>query len=185
MPHIIGDNIILREYRLEDLPSMREWCNDPQITQYLSDIFLYPHTLNGTESYLNALLEGTTDQKGFIIADRGTEQYIGQIDLFHIDWKNRCAELGMVIGNTLLHNQGIGTAAIKLLQRFVFLELNLHRLQLEVHDFNLPAIRCYAKCGFQEEGRLRKKHFSRGNYSDIICMSILQEEYLALEPVIQ
>jgi RimJ/RimL family protein N-acetyltransferase len=180
MPHLIGEAIILREYRREDLVSMREWCNDPEITQYLSDAFLYPHTLNGTETYLNTMLEGASEQKGFVIADRLTELYIGQIDLFHIDWKNRFAEMGMVIGSAELHNQGIGSAAIRLLQRFVFEELNLNRLQLEVHDFNTRAIRCYTKCGFREEGRLRNKHFSRGKYSDIVCMAVLQEEYFAL-----
>lgn len=179
MPHLIGDTIILREYRREDLVGMREWCNDPEITQYLSDAFLYPHTLSGTETYLNTMLEGSSETKGFVIADRMTELYIGQIDLFRIDWKNRYAVMGMVIGNAELHNQGIGSAAIRLLQQFVFEELNLKRLELEVHDFNVRAIRCYTKCGFREEGRLRSKHFSRGEYSDIVCMAILQEEYLS------
>ena len=178
MPHIIGSRIILREYRLADLEYMRKWCNNPAITDFLSDIFLYPHTVNGTESYLNSILEGNTGQKGFIIADKDSEQYIGQIDLFHIDWKNRSTEMGMVIGDTQFHNQGIGTEAIQLLQQFVFQQLNLHRLQLEVFDYNERAIACYKKCGFKEEGRLRQRHFSKGIYADVIIMGILKDEYL-------
>ncbi|WP_127532202.1 GNAT family N-acetyltransferase [Paenibacillus kobensis] len=178
MPHLIGENIILREYRQEDLSCMREWCNNSAITYYLSDAFLYPHMRNGTEAYLNALLDGSSEQKGFVIADRLTEQYIGQIDLFELDWKNRSAEFGMVIGNALLHGRGIGTEAVRLLQQFVFMELNLNRLQLEVYEYNKKAIRCYTKCGFREEGRLRERHFSQGRYCDVVIMAILREAYV-------
>lgn len=72
---------------------------------------------------------------------------------------------------------GYGIEAIKILQDFVFNRLNLNRLQLEVHDFNERAYRCYLKCGFKEEGRLREKSFVNGHYSDTIYMSILKREY--------
>lgn len=73
MPHLIGPRIILREYRKEDLDSMRFWVNNSEITNNLSDVFLYPHSRNATESYLNSLLEGKTEQKGYVIADKETE----------------------------------------------------------------------------------------------------------------
>lgn len=177
MPHLIGERIILREYRIEDLESMRFWVNDPKITNNLSDIFMYPHTRNATEAYLNTIIEGKTDQKGFVIAHKDTEKYIGQIDLFHVDWKNRCADMGIVIGNSEWQNKGFGTEAIHLMQAFVFQQLNLNRLQLEVHDYNENALKCYLKCGFKEEGRLRQKHFSNGRYSDVVYMGILKEEF--------
>lgn len=177
MSRLFGDRIILREYCKEDLKFMRRWCNDPEITDNLSDIFLFPHTVNGTEQYLNSILEGKTDQKGFVIAHKDTEEYIGQIDLFRLDWKNRSAELGIVIGIKEYLGKGYGTEAIKTLQDFVFNRLNLNRLQLEVHDFNERAYRCYLKCGFKEEGRLREKNFINGRYSDTITMSILKREY--------
>lgn len=177
MPRLIGNRIILREYCKEDLKFIRQWCNDPEIVDNLSDVFLYPHTVNTTEQYLNSILEGNTEQKGFIIAHKDTEKYIGQIDLFKMDWKNRSTELGIVIGIKEYLGNGYGTEAIKVLQDFVFNRLNLNRLQLEVHDFNERAYRCYLKCGFKEEGRLREKNFVHGRYSDTIYMSILKREY--------
>ncbi|GAE06805.1 aminoglycoside N6'-acetyltransferase [Paenibacillus sp. JCM 10914] len=168
---------MLREYRAEDLPSMRRWCNDPEIVDNLSDAFLYPITLNGTEEYLNSVLNGETDQKGFIIAHKDTEEYIGQIDLFRIDWKNRSTELGIVIGMKEFHGHGYGTEAIMLMQEFVFNRLNLNRLQLEVNDFNTRAYQCYLKCGFKEEGRFRERTYINGRYADSIYMSILKREY--------
>jgi RimJ/RimL family protein N-acetyltransferase len=177
MPRLYGEKIMLREYRKEDLPSMRKWVNDPVVVDNLSDIFLYPHSVHETESFLNTMLEGKSGFKGFVIADRETEDYIGQIDLVKVDWKNRAGELGIIIGAAEHRGRGIGAKAIRLLQDFAFNRLNLHRLQLSVHDYNEQAIRCYRKCGFREEGRKRESFYIHGRYADTIIMSILRSEY--------
>jgi RimJ/RimL family protein N-acetyltransferase len=181
MPYLYGERIVLREYRKEDLEPMRKWVNDPAVVDNLSDIFLYPNTLTSTEQFLNSMLEGRKEVKGFVIAVRPNEAYIGQIDLFKIDWKNRYARLGIVIGCAENRGQGYGSEAIRLIQSFVFERLNLNKLELDVHDYNRPAIRCYQKCGFKEEGRLRQTFYINGHYTDMIVMGILKEEYLALQ----
>jgi hypothetical protein len=77
MPRIYGQNIMLREYIKEDLSHMREWVNDSDIVRNLSDIFIYPSTLNATESYLNSVLEGkANDEAHFIIAEKTTGGYL-------------------------------------------------------------------------------------------------------------
>jgi RimJ/RimL family protein N-acetyltransferase len=177
MAWIVGDKVILRDYRKEDLPYMRKWVNDNEITRYLSNIFLYPHTLNQTEDFLNSILEGKSDYKAFVIAHKETEDYIGQIDLIKIDWINRVATLGIVIGNSDNLSRGYGTEAIKLMEDFVFNTLNLHKLDLEVAAFNERAIACYKKCGFKEEGRIRENRFIDGKYTDTLFMGILKKEY--------
>lgn len=117
------------------------------------------------------------NHKRFVIAHKETEEYIGQIDIYKIDWKNRTAELGIVIGFNDYLNKGYGSEAIKLSQEFVFDQMNLNRLQLDVSDFNERAYRCYLKCGFKEEGRLRHRYYNNGSYVDSIIMGILKEEY--------
>lgn len=180
MPILTGERIILREYRKEDLPYIRKWVNNAEITKYLSHIFLYPHTLNASENYLNSILDGSSSMKGFIIANKGTEEYIGQIDLINIDWVNRVGTLGIVIGNVEKLSRGYGTEAIKLIQYFAFNRLNLHKIDLEVRAYNERAIRCYKKCGFKEEGRIRENFFIDGKYTDTLFMGILKSEYEAM-----
>ena len=178
MPRIIGERIILREYKKDDIEHMRKWVNDPEVVDFLSDIFLFPHTINTTEDYVNSVLKGGhKDSCNFIIAKRETEEYVGQIDLIHIDWKNRVSEIGIVLGAEENRNNGFGTEAIKLLQSYVFNRLNLNRLEIKVRDFNIRAQRCYTKCGFKEEGRLRQNFFINGNYADSILLSLLKSEY--------
>jgi RimJ/RimL family protein N-acetyltransferase len=177
MPRLLGSRIMLREYRRDDLPWIRQWVNDPAIVGYLSDIFLYPHAMESTEAYLDAILEGNTDSRGFVIADLDSEAYIGQVNLDSIDWKNRVGRIGIVIGSIEHMGYGYGTEAMKLLIAFAFHEMNLNRLELEVYDFNERAYRCYLTCGFKEEGRLRERQYKNGRYSDVIQMGILRSEW--------
>jgi len=57
MPRMYGKRIMLREYKLEDLQHIRKWVNDPEVVDNLSDIFLVPHSLAETESFLNLFLK--------------------------------------------------------------------------------------------------------------------------------
>ncbi|OAB38631.1 acetyltransferase [Paenibacillus macquariensis subsp. defensor] len=177
MPQIFGDRIVLREYRDSDLDHIRQWVNDPEITNTLSDNFLYPHSKYETESFFRMMVEGKSSNKSFIIAVKDSLEYIGQIDLYKIDWKNRFAHLAVVIGRKEYLGKGYGSDAIRILQKFTFEELNLNRIELEVYEYNERAYKCYLKCGFKEEGRYRNKIYNKGKYRDSICMSILRSEY--------
>ncbi|MFD1135165.1 GNAT family N-acetyltransferase [Paenibacillus urinalis] len=178
MGHIIGERIVLREYRMEDLSAIQSWVNDSVITSTLSDLFSYPQSIKKTEDFIHMMMDGKSDtHKSFVIAHQDTLEYIGQIDVLNISWKNRTASLAIVIGSKKDQGRGFGSEAIRLLQYLVFNEMNLNRLELQVYDFNHAAIRCYKKCGFVEEGRARQKIYRNGKYNDIIHMSILKSEY--------
>jgi RimJ/RimL family protein N-acetyltransferase len=45
----------------------------------------------------------------------------------NIDWKNRAAEIGIVIGEGENRGKGIGSEALQVLQKFVFNRLNMNR----------------------------------------------------------
>lgn len=178
MPYYFGERIVLREYRKEDITFIRKWVNDSEFTDNLGDIFAFPHSMKNTEDYLNFIdSKSGLDKSNFVIAHKETEEYIGQIDLIEIDWKNRWAVLGIVIGTKENWGKGYGSEAIKVLQDIVFNRLNLNKLELRVHDYNERAKKCYRSCGFKEEGRVRDKFFINGKYTDYIVMGILKEEY--------
>ncbi|KLU63201.1 putative ribosomal N-acetyltransferase YdaF [Peptococcaceae bacterium CEB3] len=178
MPRLFGERIMLREYKREDLEHIRKWVNDPEVVDNLSDIFLAPHTLNNTEDFLDSVLKGARQNSYcFVIADKETEAYIGQIDLFNINWKNRHAEIGIVIGEAENRGKRIGSEALTVLQDFVFNRLNMNRLEIKVHSYNTRAHRCYLKSGFVEEGRLREMFYINGKYFDTIILSMLKSEF--------
>lgn len=178
MPRLTGENIVLREYRTDDLPHINKFANDYEIVKYLSDVFLVNHGMESTEKYLNSKTASTSmEELNYIISDKETLSYLGQIDIMNIDWITRIGTLGIVIANEQHLNRGIGSEAIKLLLDYAFKRANLHKIELEVHEFNERAIACYKKCGFVSEGVIRECIFRDGKYYDSIKMGILQSEF--------
>lgn len=175
MPRIYGDKVMLREYRESDYDNIRKWVNNPEIVQYLSDIFLYPQSEKQTRDFLNNAMK--EDWKGFIIADVKSGDYLGQIDFANLDKKNGVGELGIVIGNEENHNKGYGTEALELFLDFSFNQLRLHRVELVCWEHNVKAQRVYEKLGFIKEGERREKWYRNGRYYDEYCYGILKKEW--------
>lgn len=170
-----GEKIMLREYQENDLAHMMDWINDPTIVKFLSDRFLYPQSRRQVENFLNETMKD--DWTGFVISDRETGDYRGQIDFVNVDQKNGCAEVAIVIGDTNNISKGIGTEAMKLMMEFGFKNLRLKRIELSCWDYNERAINLYNKLGFTEEGRKRKNRYYDGKYHDEVFFGILREEW--------
>ena len=177
MPRLTGERIILREYRQEDLPEMRKWVNNEDTVKFLSSRFWAPQTLLDTQQFLENMLQSSHNGCNFIIADKEDERYIGQLDMFSINWKLRCGELGMVIAAVEDRGRGVGTEALGLILRYAFQTLGLERVQIEVDMDNAGAMRCYEKAGFVLEGIKRHAYFRDGAFCDIGMMSVLAGEY--------
>ena len=173
-----GERIQLGPVKREYIESYLKWLNDPELTQYLS-IFL-PLTRMKEEDWVENLKNrNDTIVFGILTSDEnGVEKLIGNCGLHEIDWKNRVAEVGIMIGEKELHGKGYGTEAMELILEYGFQTVNLNRIQLHVYDFNIRAIKSYTKIGFIEEGRLRQAQFKNGKYYDMILMSMLHEEWV-------
>ena len=177
MPTLTGQSIILRDYRREDIPCIRKWVNDPETIKYLSSIFWFPQSATDTDNFVERMMTPSQFSACFVIADKADESYIGQLDIFHIDWKMRAGEIGLVIGRSDKRGQGVGTEALKLLEEYAFQTLGLERLELDVHMDNARALRCYQKSGFTLEGVKRHAYFRNGAFCDVGFMSILSGEW--------
>ncbi|MFW9971053.1 MAG: GNAT family N-acetyltransferase [Candidatus Odinarchaeota archaeon] len=105
------------------------------------------------------------------------EKLIGNCGLHKIDWKNRVAEAGILIGEKEYQNKGYGTEAMELLVEYGFNTVNLNRIELYTYEYNIRALKSYKKVGFIEEGRKRQFMWSNGKYYDAILMGILAEEW--------
>lgn len=173
---IPGLMVRLRPIEQEDLPRFVRWFSDPEVRRHLA-LYL-PPSLAQEEHWFRRLQEQMARNEVVVLAIETPEGvHIGNIGLHQINWKDRNAELGIVIGEKEYWGQGYGTDATRTLLQFAFGEMNLHRVQLRVDADNARAIRCYQKCGFREEGRLRDAVFREGTYHDQLIMSILRADW--------
>lgn len=171
-----GKKVRIRALEKKDLDFVMEWVNDPEITKNLSSLFLYPTSKEQEEKWLENIRNFEATDKVFAI-ETLEGVYLGNIGLHRINWKDRNAEVGIVIGKKEDWDKGYGTDAVLTLLDFAFNRMNLHRIYLRVWDFNLRAIKSYEKCGFKKEGILREGHFDNGKYHDVVMMGILKEEF--------
>lgn len=173
---LFGEGVRLRAIEREDLPMFVRWFNDPEVRRYTSQFA--PISLAEEELWFEALLK---DENSFIYvieattADEATS--VGTIILRKIDWRNRSGEYGIAIGEKAYQERGLGTEATRVILRFAFEEVNLHRVYLTVLDFNERAIHVYEKLGFTHEGARRQAQFREGKYHDILVMSMLRHEF--------
>jgi len=112
-------------------------------------------------------------------ADEPHGRYIGGIRLHGISPADRHARLALGIFDRRFWSHGYGTEAIRLILRYGFEEMRLHRIDLFVLEYNFRAIHAYEKCGFTCEGRLRDNAFVDGVWYDDLIMAILEPEYRA------
>lgn len=176
MKMLYGKRVRLRAIEREDIPAFLRWFNDPEVRQWLTSIQLLSRAKE--ERWFEEQLARTNDLiLGIEVqVDQGWT-LIGNIGLHGLDWKNRRATLGIVIGERDFWDKGFGTEAIEVLLRYAFLELGLHRVELEVFEENRRARRCYEKVGFREEGIRREAVFRDGRFQDLVIMSILAREF--------
>ena len=179
MPDIVGDSVYLRDYRMDDLEAIHQWRRLDDIVWWTS-AYVWPESVEQTLAFLEDQVRNTDPcNRKFAICRKEDDRYLGHIGYEHLDLRRHNTELGIVIGDSDSLSKGIGTQAIGLFLKICFDELGLHRVGLRVLRANERGIRCYEKCGFEEEGVLREYHFSRGKWHDLVLMSVLENEYRA------
>ena len=64
---------------------------------------------------------------------------------------------------------------------YSFNHLNLNKLSCEVYSFNSHVVSMHEKLGATIEGTFKEHVFRKGEYQDVIRMSILKKKYLELK----
>ncbi|AGK99358.1 GNAT family N-acetyltransferase [Clostridium pasteurianum] len=171
-----GKKVRLKEYRKEDVKLVQSYVNDSEIKKLLNPGIPYLYTFEDEEKWFESL-SAKNDQYSFAIETLVDNKYIGGCGINSIDWKNSAAVIGIFIGDKEYWGKGYGTDAMKLLISFIFEQMNLNKIKLQVLSYNERAIKCYEKCGFTKEGVLREEIFRDGKYHDNIVMGFFKIEY--------
>jgi RimJ/RimL family protein N-acetyltransferase len=176
---IKGNRVQLRPLRKADSAFITKWFNDPEVS-ILSNGGCLPQTEMLVEKWIeeSATTRAMTDTSFIIEAVEGNEtKAIGLIDLDGIQPKDHNAGFAITIGNKEYWNRGYGTEATRLILKYGFAQLNLHRISSNAFSFNERSIRMHKKLGFREEGRQREINFSNGQYHDLVLFGILKKEW--------
>jgi RimJ/RimL family protein N-acetyltransferase len=172
---LASDALVLRPWRLEDVPRVAEICQDPEISRWTRVPSPY------TDEHARAWIEQTErdwDERrhgAFAVIDRETGDVIGAVGLrIHEDYALQ-GSIGYWVAREA-RRRGIATAALRLVSRWALRELGLPRVQLVTDPENEPSQHVAEAAGFRREGLLRKYIELPDGRRDCLMFSLLADE---------
>ena len=162
-----GPRVTLRPLAEGDAADMLRAVRDPELRRLTGthQEFAEADILSWARSRAEA--PGRYD---WAVVGRDDGGWLGDCALNDIDEDNLSAGYRVAITRP---GEGLGTEVTDLVLAFAFGELGLHRVELEVFDFNVRAQKSYAKSGFVTEGVKREALRWDGRWHDVIMMAAL------------
>ena len=175
---IKGKKVILRGIEHRDLELLNKWSNEPEIT-YMLGGWHFPSSLADQEIWFNSLAKDDLNKRFAIeTPDAGM---IGMSNLVHINWKDRNAFHGLMIGEKNARKKGYGEDTVMAISRYAFEELGMHRMDTTIISYNDPSIALYTnKCGWKTEGVKKEYYFRKNKWWDQLILGITRDEYFHL-----
>lgn len=104
-------------------------------------------------------------------------EIIGVAFLHSIDLIDKHARYAVGIYEEKNWVQGYGGEITKIVLKYAFQSLNLHKVDLRVLEYNKRGIASYKRSGFIQEGVLRENAFINNAWHSDILMSVLCHEF--------
>ncbi len=172
-----GERIHLRALELSDLEQTRTWVNDPRVRH--GTTLSFPYDDRQQRAWWEALPRGAWRERLiFAIIREEDQRHVGQVEIASIDWLNRRAQSGTMIGPEFW-GLGYATEAKGLLLKFCFGTLGMRRMESEVLSFNEASVRHLLANGYVEEGRRRQAILRAGVWWDELLFGVTEAAFKA------
>jgi len=168
-----GKTVNLRVMEKEDLPLFMEWWNSPE---FIGENEPFPQQFSraNAEKELESARSGPFGFNAFFVEKKDGKK-IGNVTFYNsYIGGNKLLEVGFVIIPSE-RGKGYCTEATQLMVDYLFLSMDISRIQASTSIKNTGSQRVLEKAGFKKEGTIRKS--SRGARRDSYLYSILREEW--------
>ncbi len=174
-PILKGETVFLRPIQASDAEPMYHALSDQETNRLTGTHETF--TLAQVQAFCARIAEADDRADYAIVLKENPAVILGEVVLNDISWPNRSSSFRIALYSQDYFGNGYGTQATRLIVKYGFERLKLHRIDLEVYDFNPRAAYVYEKVGFKREGVKRDALLWDGRYQDAIVMSILEGEY--------
>ena len=174
LPTLAGEQVILRELRASDAPSLFALLTTEEVSRFISPP---PTTVEGFERFiawtLRQRLVGT--YACFAVTLRGYDTAIGIFQIRELQPGFGTAEWGFAIGSPFW-GTGVFEDGADLVLDFAFDTIGVHRLEARAAVLNGRGNGALQKIGAVQEGLLRKSFQRNGQYLDQVLYAILDSD---------
>jgi ribosomal-protein-alanine N-acetyltransferase len=189
LPVLTGQQVVLRELRASDAPSLFALLTTEEVARFISPP---PTTVEGFEGFIGwtARQRAAGTYACFAVTLQGFDTAIGIFQVREIAPGFGTAEWGFAIGSPFW-GTGVFLDGAKLVVQFAFETIGVHRLEARAAVKNGRGNRALLKSGAVQECILRKSFQKNGEYLDQVLYGILEEDWRAMRmnirfaPVVQ
>jgi RimJ/RimL family protein N-acetyltransferase len=175
--NIKGKKVTLRAIEQNDLELLNKWSNDPEINYQLGG-WHFPSGMQDQQKWFESLHFQSNNQR-FVIEDEHGG-LIGMANLVEINWKDRNAFHGILLGDSETRGKGYGVDTVMAIEKYAFEELGLRRLDTSIIGYNEASLGLYLnKCGWTQEGVKKNYYFRKNAWWDQVIIGITSEDYFA------
>jgi len=143
----------------KDAEVWSKWTTDPEYLRLLNPDPARPLAPNQAKKQLEELekdAEKWKNQFHFALRERADDRLLGFVSLYRIEWNHRTSLARLGIGQAPDRGRGYGREALRMILRYAFDELNLHRVGALTFEYNIAALRLLERAGFVIEVRRRE-----------------------------
>jgi RimJ/RimL family protein N-acetyltransferase len=173
-PTLTGTRVLLRPVSAADAAGLFELVNDPEGSRLTGTHAEF--TFEQVERWY-ATRADHDDRLDLAIVDLAGGGYVGEVVLNDLDQYNHSCGFRISLIGPRAFGRGFGTEATRLAVAHAFESVGLHRVGLEVYDFNPRARRVYEKVGFTYEGTSRQALYWDGEWVDAHLMALLASDW--------
>lgn len=171
-PTIEGERVVLRPLRAGDGAALLATMHDEGMRLTGTH---QTFELQQLEDWVSSR-SAQVDRLDLGIIERATGTLVGDLAINEWDEPNQCCNFRIALGPHA-QDRGLGSEATRLVVDYVFEQLPIHRISLDVFAFNPRAAHVYERAGFVVEGRARHTLLWAGEFHDSILMSILRPDW--------
>lgn len=154
-PLIEDTDIILYPFQVTHLTQKYiGWLNTPENVKY-SELRHATHSYETCSEYLQSMIR--CKHFFWAITHVATGHHMGNLTAY-IDYRNRIADLAILIGEEQYKGKGYGKKAWQLASDYLLNIFGLRKISAGTMSVNIPMIKIFESCGMKIEA-IREKHF--------------------------
>ena len=175
LPVLCGSQVILRELRASDAPSLFALLTTEEVARFISPP---PTTVEGFEKFIAWTIRQRTagTYACFAVTLKGYDTAIGIFQMRETEPGFGTAEWGFAIGSPFW-GTGVFQEGADLVLEFAFETLGVHRLEARSAVRNGRGNGALRKVGAVQEGLLRKSFLRNGEYLDQVLYGIVEDDW--------
>ena len=176
MTELSGDGFRVRRATVDDAGFLAELAGHDDVQPFLS--VRRASDPQAVREEIERSLTEPQETGRFVIEveEDGEWRRAGSMGFDLANKRNRIANLGGLAVHPEYRGRKLADEAARLFQRHLLLDLDFHRLQLEIYGFNERAIQHAERSGFVREGVKRKAYWRHGEWADGVQFGLVRED---------